>query len=145
MLIKGNTTYEKKSKENYGLEFHEPYEFDNLPSPRVFNSHIGYRHLPRDLVDIRCKIIFVQRNPKYVAVSFYNHTKKLDPLFFDGSWDNYLKLFLNEKGKSLCFQLFFSIQIFYILRQHNNTVSKGIFQSIISLLKIISHIMIVFN
>ncbi|OWF44954.1 sulfotransferase family cytosolic 1B member 1-like [Mizuhopecten yessoensis] len=97
MLVKGTTEYEKESKETVTTEFHLPEEFEAIPSPRVFNTHLPFRHLPKGIVKKRCKMIFIQRNPKDVAVSFYNHTKNFDYLFYNGDWDHYLKLFLSEK------------------------------------------------
>lgn len=98
MLVKGSTDYEQKSKETVTNEFHLPEEFDTMPSPRIFNTHLPFRHLPRDMKNKRCKMIFVQRNPKDVAVSFFHHTKNFDYLFYNGDWDHYFKLFVSERG-----------------------------------------------
>ncbi|XP_061180357.1 sulfotransferase 1E1-like [Saccostrea echinata] len=62
----------------------------------VHSSHMYPRHLPRDLVKKRCKIIQVYRNPKDVAVSYFNFSKKL--IFYntaDMSFPEFLRHFVS--------------------------------------------------
>ena len=42
-------------------------------SPRVLNTHLYFNQLPKKVQDGKVKLLFVYRNPKDVAVSFYNH------------------------------------------------------------------------
>ncbi|XP_048731186.2 3-beta-hydroxysteroid sulfotransferase-like [Ostrea edulis] len=44
---------------------------------RVYTSHLYPRHLPKQFMEKRCKIILVYRNPKDVAVSYFKYSKKL--------------------------------------------------------------------
>ncbi|XP_033752290.1 sulfotransferase family cytosolic 1B member 1-like isoform X1 [Pecten maximus] len=77
MLLKGSAEYDKTTKEENMIDFHFPAEFDNLPSPRVFNTHFTWRHLPSEINEKKCKIIFLQRNPKDTAVSYFHHLYNL--------------------------------------------------------------------
>ena len=62
--------------------------FDALPSPRVFKSHLSYRKIPKG----PCKYIYVARDGKDVAVSYYHfHATHIG---FKGSFDEFFERFL---------------------------------------------------
>src|SRR5215510_5449544 len=44
-----------------------------LPSPRVIPTHVPFRLYPQMVIERHCKRVYVIRNPKDVAVSFYHH------------------------------------------------------------------------
>lgn len=46
----------------------------------------------------KCKIVYVLRNIKDVAVSFYNHHVRLLDYEYSGTWRSYLSRFLHGKG-----------------------------------------------
>ena len=48
----------------------------------------------RDPADSAAKYIYVTRNPKDVAVSFYHHMKHTHHLTFTSDWDTYFESFL---------------------------------------------------
>ncbi|XP_046632598.1 sulfotransferase 1E1-like [Daphnia pulicaria] len=73
--------YLEMSKNNTGATSDiiiEPNFIDALPSPRFIKSHLPLSCLPPTLVT-RCKVVYVARNPKDVAVSWYFH-HLLDPI-----------------------------------------------------------------
>ena len=47
----------------------------------------------------RHKFVFVYRNPKDVAVSFYHHTRGIAFYDYDGKFENFIKLFMSEQGR----------------------------------------------
>jgi len=47
---------------------------DSVPSPRLIKTHLPFELLPEKLLDT-CKVIFVARNVKDTAVSFFHHEK----------------------------------------------------------------------
>ncbi|XP_060067161.1 sulfotransferase 1B1-like [Ylistrum balloti] len=79
MLVTGELKYLTQIKEDAMMELHYPEEFDNVASPRILNTHLPFRVLPSDVTKKHLKIIFVQRNPKDVIVSAYNHMNKMKP------------------------------------------------------------------
>lgn len=68
---------------------------------RFIKSHLPVQIMPQSIFDVGAKLVYVARNPKDVAVSyFYFH--KDNPVFgFTGDFDAYMELFLNEKGKKV--------------------------------------------
>ncbi|HEY1272126.1 MAG TPA: sulfotransferase domain-containing protein [Gemmataceae bacterium] len=61
---------------------------DALPSPRVFKSHLSYRKIPKGL----CKYLYVARDGKDVAVSYYHFQKT--HMGYKGTFDEFFERFL---------------------------------------------------
>uniref|UniRef100_A0A8C5ST24 Sulfotransferase n=1 Tax=Laticauda laticaudata TaxID=8630 RepID=A0A8C5ST24_LATLA len=76
-------------------------QLTHMPSPRMVKTHLPVNLLPKSFWDKGCKIIYMARNAKDVAVSFYHFDlmNKLHP--YPGSWDDYLEKFMT--GKTMIF------------------------------------------
>ena len=95
MLRAGTTNVEVVEKEKYMMEFTPSSELLKHPSPRTFNTHFLFDQLPQKVQDGKVKLLFVYRNPKDVAVSFYNHHVKFHEYEYQGKFSDYLSgLFL---------------------------------------------------
>nr|KAG5688893.1 hypothetical protein BaRGS_016461 [Batillaria attramentaria] len=90
MLRAGTANVNLVEKEKYMLEYMPRDELDKLPSPRTFNTHFFFRQLPPAVHVGKCKLCFIYRNPKDVAVSFYNHHYKFPEYEYKGTWSDYL-------------------------------------------------------
>ncbi|XP_052065374.1 sulfotransferase 1A1-like [Mytilus californianus] len=88
-----NTEYAKVSAM---LPLQTPEMVDKLPSPRILNSHMLFSSLPRDILTQKNKVVFVNRNPKDVAVSLYHFCRHT--INYEGSWNDFLQLFMSEGG-----------------------------------------------
>ncbi|KAK6192558.1 hypothetical protein SNE40_004006 [Patella caerulea] len=98
MLVAGTVDVKVRPKQSMMLELASHEEIDQEPSPRVLNSHLRYDELPKDFKKFNNKIIYIRRNLKDIAVSFYNHTLKFyDYYQYKGEWKNYLKMVLDGK------------------------------------------------
>jgi hypothetical protein len=59
----------------------------SLPRPRYFKSHEPYNPTYR-------RVIFIVRDPRDVAVSYYHYVRKANMLPVDASWDEFLNKFM---------------------------------------------------
>ena len=71
------------------------------PSPRFFKSHFPYHLIPISKSEAnRSKYLYVARNPKDAAVSYYYFVQSFGPAsHFHGTWEFFAKMFLEGKGK----------------------------------------------
>jgi len=76
-------------------------DLKTLSSPRLIKSHLPYNHTPKSASkDARCKYIYIARNPKDVAVSYFHFVKRVSANGkYDGPWEFFLKLFMEGNGK----------------------------------------------
>jgi len=72
-----------------------------LPSPRIFKSHMPYSMaLGGEPAKSRGKYIYIARNPKDVAVSYYYFERhKAWSGQYDGSWEHWLEMLLAGKAQ----------------------------------------------
>ncbi|XP_046569340.1 sulfotransferase 1B1-like isoform X2 [Haliotis rubra] len=100
MLMAGSTNYIRNIKESQFLEVKEVAVLEALTSPRLLNTHMGFRFLPSEIVTKRTKVIYLLRNPKDVAVSLYNHVTGMnagEKYLYNGIWDDFLDAYLQGK------------------------------------------------
>ncbi len=71
-------------------------ELEATPSPRIFKSHMPYQMaLGGDPIKNPCKYIYIARNPKDVAVSYYYFEREKSwSGYYSGPWDHWLKIFM---------------------------------------------------
>ncbi|XP_052218410.1 sulfotransferase 1A3-like isoform X1 [Dreissena polymorpha] len=75
---------------------------DKLPDPRIINSHLLPKYLPKAVLTGKHKCVFIARNPKDAVVSFYNHTKGIKAYEYNGKFENYIQMF--RRGEDLSSQ-----------------------------------------
>ncbi len=66
-------------------------DFEDLPNPRVFKSHLGYPFIPKGAG----RYIYVERDGKDVAVSYFHFYQS--HLGFQGNFSDFFDLFLRGK------------------------------------------------
>jgi hypothetical protein len=68
---------------------------------RLYCSHLYPRHMPKTFMEKRSKIVLVYRNPKDVAVSLFNVSKKVTTKFNTGEmgFSEYLRHYNSGNGK----------------------------------------------
>ncbi|XP_031617061.1 sulfotransferase 1 family member D1-like [Contarinia nasturtii] len=70
---------------------------NKAPSPRVIQSHLPPHLLPVELWTVRPKIIYMARNPKDVAVSFFHMSR--DALkYYSGTIEEQFDIFLENRS-----------------------------------------------
>ena len=100
MLVSGKAEYFTGTKGVTMLEAIDLKTLDNMPSPRILNTHAPFRHLPKAHTEKGYKVVHCLRNPKDGAVSMYNHALK-DRMThrdtFPGTWDEFCQLVTDNK------------------------------------------------
>ena len=73
-------------------------DLNKMPSPRFFKSHNPYNMMAGGLSHTSpAKYIYVARNPKDVAVSYYYHMRMFTFLNYSGTWDEWYQLYKSGK------------------------------------------------
>ena len=65
---------------------------DNMKGRRVIKTHIPLEFLPPKILDT-CKVVYVARNPKDCAVSFYHHNLTMAGHGYVGSFEQFMEFF----------------------------------------------------
>ncbi|XP_050404865.1 sulfotransferase 1B1 isoform X2 [Patella vulgata] len=97
-MLKGQTTeYHKHIKEQHMFESTNIDSFDTEPSPRVLNSHLWPRHLPKQMFEKKTKIIYLIRNPKDTVVSmFFQYNAGEKTFGYHGNLNDFIDLYVNK-------------------------------------------------
>ena len=65
-----------------------------MPSPRIISTHVPARLFPKAALALKCKRVYVLRDPRDVAVSLYHLHRSHKVLgFFKGTWDEFFEEF----------------------------------------------------
>ncbi|KAH9492169.1 Sulfotransferase cytosolic 1B member 1 [Bulinus truncatus] len=77
------------------LEQRAVSNWDKKESPRILFTHVPFRFIPKQALKKKIKIIYLDRNPKDVLVSYYNHMHKhVAPLNYPGTFEQFFHLSL---------------------------------------------------
>lgn len=66
----------------------------DTPAPRLLKTHLPLALLPQALLDQKVKVIYVARNAKDVAVSYYHFYRMAKVHPDPGTWDSFLEKFM---------------------------------------------------
>ncbi|XP_015360792.1 sulfotransferase 1B1 isoform X2 [Marmota marmota marmota] len=69
-------------------------QLEKNPSPRLIKTHLPIDLLPKSFWENNCKMIYLARNAKDVAVSFYHFDLMNNFQPFPGTWEEYLEKFM---------------------------------------------------
>ncbi|MDJ0635781.1 MAG: sulfotransferase domain-containing protein [Xenococcaceae cyanobacterium MO_188.B29] len=103
-IVRCITQPKKSSQENFPdpgtlrFEMASYEQLEALPSPRSIPTHLPFALVPRSK-EHTVKYIYLARNPKDVAVSFFHFMRSSRLIDFDGSWEEFLQHFM--KGNIL--------------------------------------------
>ncbi|XP_007948385.1 sulfotransferase 1A1 [Orycteropus afer afer] len=82
------------------LEFRVPgfpsgmQTLEDTPAPRLLKTHLPLALIPQTLLDHKVKVIYVARNAKDVAVSYYHFYQMAKVHPDPGTWDSFLEKFM---------------------------------------------------
>jgi Sulfotransferase domain len=66
----------------------------NMPSPRFIKTHLPVSLVPDQIWTVAPKIVYVRRNPKDVAVSYFHHTALLHD--YTGNMEDFVEAFIAD-------------------------------------------------
>ncbi|XP_004397224.1 PREDICTED: sulfotransferase 1A1 [Odobenus rosmarus divergens] len=66
----------------------------DIPAPRLIKTHLPLALLPQTLLDQKVKVVYVARNAKDVAVSYYHFYRMAKVHPDPDTWDNFLEKFM---------------------------------------------------
>ena len=72
-----------------------------LPSPRFIKTHLPVHIIPPDIFNKKSKIVYVARNPKDLAVSFYYFCRWNPNVPKYETWDKFFDAYMEGTGKPL--------------------------------------------
>lgn len=67
----------------------------SAPSPRFIQSHLPVALLPDQIWSVRPKMVYVRRNPKSVAVSYFHYTVSMQG--YSGTMDQFVRAFMKDQ------------------------------------------------
>ncbi|KAL6476152.1 hypothetical protein MHYP_G00146510 [Metynnis hypsauchen] len=98
LICESENTDEAESPNNLvkmpWLEYPGVLDYSSRASPRFFSSHLTPMLLPTGLMDKKAKILYVARNPKDVAVSFFHFSHALTKVGSPKSFEEFLQGYL---------------------------------------------------
>ncbi|XP_059171161.1 sulfotransferase 1E1-like [Physella acuta] len=66
---------------------------DSMKSPRLIETHVPFRYIPKQALEKKIKIIRLDRNPKDTLVSLYTLLQKTaEPLHYPGTFEQFVIL-----------------------------------------------------
>ncbi|XP_074271911.1 cytosolic sulfotransferase 5-like [Silene latifolia] len=81
------------------FEFPRPNHLNDLPSPRLFHTHLPFTGLPESIIESKCRIVYISRNPfdTFVSLWFFQTKamKLMDENFNSPSMEDYFEDFCN--------------------------------------------------
>ena len=118
MLLNNTTELDKSEKAHTMLEaILDLIIMDALPSPRVLNTHLKFKYIPKKFIEDKGKIVHMIRNPKDVCVSSYYHAMKDIFTLIEGTFGEFYDKWLSGEGECrLYFQILkvhFKIEYIY--------------------------------
>ncbi|XP_030157463.1 sulfotransferase 1A1 isoform X5 [Lynx canadensis] len=70
----------------------------DTPAPRIIKTHLPLALLPQTLLDQKVKVVYVARNAKDVAVSYYHFYRMAKVHPDPDTWDSFLEKFMAGEG-----------------------------------------------
>ncbi|KAG2461959.1 ST1A1 Sulfotransferase, partial [Polypterus senegalus] len=67
---------------------------NKMPRPRIIKTHLPFHLVPRSIWENKCKVIYVARNAKDNAVSYYHFDRMNKTQPDPGTWDQYITKFI---------------------------------------------------
>lgn len=67
----------------------------NMSMRRLIKTHLPLKLMPKSVMEVGAKVVYVARNPKDTAVSHYNFSK-INGSGFSGDFETFARYFLDD-------------------------------------------------
>ncbi|XP_006817856.1 sulfotransferase 1E1-like [Saccoglossus kowalevskii] len=87
------------------LGVNEDFDLNKMVSPRTIVSHLEAKYLPQQIEEKKCKVIYVSRNPKDVAVSCFHFVQAVTSSRSSPGYESFsafLLDFISAKNDAQC-------------------------------------------
>ncbi|XP_071953838.1 sulfotransferase 1B1-like [Antedon mediterranea] len=91
------------------------HQLQDAPSPRIIKTHLPDKHLPQQLFENRAKVIYISRNPKDVAVSYFHFHNYNVVLPRYTQWNQFYQDFVRNE---VIYGSWFDHNLFWWKRRH---------------------------
>lgn len=92
---------DEKALEHFNKIFLPKYDrLSEMTTRRFIKTHLPIKLMPRNITDVGAKIVYVARNPKDAAVSFYNFSKT-NGSGYVGDFETFARYFMDDLSRSL--------------------------------------------
>lgn len=97
MLQNGKAEY--KTGNVSPVDFQDVSKLEAIKSPRILVSHFYPQHIPQTVIDKKCKVVYIYRNPKDTVVSMHTFVKRLNIesiKTYNGTWEDFVEFFITH-------------------------------------------------
>lgn len=131
MLKTGNAEYSDQSKVNAMMEFVPAENLRAITKPRVFNTHFTFPNLPQAVTDKKCKVVFIERNPKDVLVSFLPFLKGFFFIEAHVTWGEFFDKYMEFDIDSALLNLFYYTRSWHaVLKENRENIHRLSFEDL---------------
>ena len=124
MLLSQPTDYNSKGNFLHSLlEFEEIETLNAAKGQRLLHSHLPIRFFPTQHIEKRCKIVYVNRNPKDRHVSMFNWLLGKVGIPENWTWSDYFNKHVLSGNRILLIFFFQKINVSWQHRVHRATTN----------------------
>ncbi|XP_018564737.1 estrogen sulfotransferase isoform X2 [Anoplophora glabripennis] len=95
-FLKENAYDEERYQQVQNIDFPAWKMLTEMSGRRFIKTHLPFSLLPPNLLEVGCKVIYIARNPKDVAVSFYHLNRSIRTQGYVGDFPRYWNYFENN-------------------------------------------------
>ncbi|KAJ8913237.1 hypothetical protein NQ315_016180 [Exocentrus adspersus] len=92
-FLRENAYDEEKYQEVQLIDYPAWKILGEIPGRRFIKTHLPFSLLPQNLLQVGCKVIYIARNPRDVAVSFYHLNRSFRTQGYIGDFPRYWNYF----------------------------------------------------
>lgn len=90
---------DKEAFDKFGNMILPKYDkLSEMTTKRLIKTHLPMKLMPKSVMEVGAKVVYMARNPKDVAVSFYNFSKN-NANGYIGDFETFARYFMDDLSK----------------------------------------------